>query len=55
MTVKTPQFYYNLLLQGYMFRLLRFITMPSNEQTQDYLIPSTIWDPITLTIGGVVL
>ena len=41
MTVKIQQFYYNLLLQGYMFRLLRVIIRPSNEQTQDYLIPKT--------------
>jgi len=39
MTVKTQQFYYNLLLQGYKFRL-RVIIRPSNEPTQDYLIPS---------------
>jgi hypothetical protein len=45
MTVKTQQFYYNLLLQGYMFRLLRVIIRPSNEPTQDYLIPSVLWDP----------
>ena len=38
MTVKTQQFYYNLLLQGYMFRLLGVISRPSNEPTQDYLI-----------------
>jgi len=38
MTVKTQQIYYNLLLQGYMFRLLRVIIRPSNEPTQDYLI-----------------
>jgi len=31
MAVKTQQFYYNLLLQGYMFRLLRIIIRPSNE------------------------
>jgi len=37
MTVKTQQFCYNLLLLGYMFRLLRFIIRPSNELTQDYL------------------
>jgi len=37
MTIKTQQFYYNLLLQGYMFRLLRVIIKPSNEPTQDYL------------------
>ena len=38
MTVKTQQFYYNLLLLGYMFRLLRFVIRPFNELTQDYLI-----------------
>ena len=37
MTVKTQQFDYNLLLQGYMFRLLRVIIRTSNELTQDYL------------------
>ena len=42
MTVKTQQFYYNLLFQGYMFRLLRVIIRPSNELTQDYLIPSAL-------------
>ena len=46
MTVKTQQFYYNLLLQGYMFRLLRVIIMPSNELTQDYLLPSALRDPV---------
>jgi len=35
MTVKTQQFYYNLLPQGYMFRLLRVIIRPSNEPNQD--------------------
>ena len=35
MTVKTQQFYYNLLLQCYMFRLLRVIVRSSNEPTQD--------------------
>ena len=55
MTVKTQQFYYNLLLQGYMFRLLRVIIRPSNELTQDYLIPSALWDHVALTIGGVIL
>jgi len=45
MTVKTQQFYYNLLLLGYMFRLLRVIIRPSNELTQGYLIPSALWDP----------
>ena len=42
MTVKTQQFYYNLVLQGYMFRLLRLIIRPSNELTQDYLNPSVL-------------
>jgi len=51
MAVKTQQIYYNLLLQGYMFRLLRVIIRPSNEPTQDYLIPSALWDPVALTIG----
>jgi len=55
MTVKTQQIYYNLLLQGYMFRLLRVIIRPSNEPIQDYLIPSVLWDPIALTIGGVIV
>ena len=35
MTVKTQEFYYNLLLLGYTFRLLRVIIRPSNELTQD--------------------
>jgi len=43
--VKTEQIYYTLLLQGYMFRLLRISVSPSNELTQDYLIPSALWDP----------
>ena len=51
MTVKTQQFYYNLLLQGYMFQLLRVISRPSNEPTQDYPITSALCDPIALTIG----
>jgi len=55
MTVKTQQFYYNLLLQGYMFRLLRVIIRPSNEPTQDYLIPSALWDPVALTIDVVIV
>jgi len=42
MTVKTQQIYYNLLLQGYMLRLLRVIIRPSNKPTQDYLIPSVL-------------
>ena len=52
MIVKTQQFYYNLLPRGYMFRL-RVIIRPSNEQTQDCLIPSALWDPVALTMGGV--
>jgi hypothetical protein len=55
MTVKTQQFYYNLLLQGYTFKLLRVIIRPSNEPTQDYLIPSALWDPVALTMGGVIV
>ena len=53
MTVKTQQFYYNLILQGYMFRLFRVIITPSNEPVQYYLIHSALWDPVALTIGGV--
>jgi len=55
MTVKTQQFYYNPLLQSYMFRLLGVIIRPSNEPTQDCLIPSAIWEPVALTIGGVIV
>ena len=55
MTVKTQQIYYDLLLQGYMFRLLRVIIRPSNEPTQDYLIPSALWDPVELTISVVIV
>jgi len=55
MTVKTQQIYYNLLLQGYMFRLLRFIVRPSNEPTQYYLIPSALWEPVALTVGVVIV
>jgi hypothetical protein len=55
MTVKIQQFYYNLLLQGYMFRRHRVIIRASNEQTQDYLIPSALWDPVTLIMGGVIV
>jgi len=55
MADKTQHINYNLLLQGYMFRLLRVIIRPSNEPTQDYLIPSALWDPVALTIGGVIL
>ena len=32
-----------------MFRLLRVIIRPSNELTQDYLIPSALRDPVALT------
>jgi len=52
MTVKTQQIYYIILLQGYMFRLLRIIIRPSNESTQDYIIPSALWDPVTLTVSA---
>jgi hypothetical protein len=52
MTVKKQQFYYNLLLLGYMFQLLRIIIRPSNEMTQDYVIPSALRDPVALTMGG---
>ena len=45
MTVKTKQFYYNLLIQVYMFRLLRVIIRPSNELTQVYLNPSALSSP----------
>jgi len=55
MTVKTQQIYYNLLLQGYMFRLLRVIIRHSNEPTQDYLIHSALWDPVALTMGVVIV
>jgi len=51
MTVKTQQFYYNLLLQGYMFRLLRVIIRPSNEQTQDYLIPNALYTGSLSALG----
>jgi len=55
MTVKTQQIYYNLLLQGYMFQLLRIIIRLSNKLTQDCLIPSALWDPVALTIGVVIV
>jgi len=55
MTVKTQQFYYNLLPGGYKFWLLRVIIRTSNELTQDYLIPSALWDPIALTMGDVIM
>jgi len=53
MTVTTQQIYYNLLLHGYMFRLLRVIIRPFNELIQYYLIHSALWNPVALTIGGV--
>jgi len=37
-----------------MFRLLRVIIRPSNELTQDYLIPIALWDPVALTIVGAI-
>jgi len=55
MTVKTQQLYYDLLLLGYMFLLLRVIIRPSNELTQDYLNPSGLRDPVALKMGGVIL
>jgi hypothetical protein len=54
MTAKT-QFYYNLLSQGYMFRLLRVIIRSCNELTQDYLNPSALRDPVALKMGGVIV
>jgi hypothetical protein len=44
MAAKTQQFYYDLLSQGYMFRLLRVIIRPSTEPIQNYLITSALWD-----------
>ena len=38
-----------------MFRLLTVIIRPSNEVTQDYLIPSALWDPVALTMVGVIV
>jgi len=38
-----------------MFRLLRVIIRPSNKLTQDYLIPSALWDPVPLTLGGLIV
>jgi len=38
-----------------MFRLLRVIISPSNEPTQDYLIPSALWDPVALIVGGTIV
>jgi len=50
---KHNSFYYNLLPQGYIFRLLRVIIRPSNEPIQYCLIHSALWDPVALTIVGV--
>jgi len=55
MTVKTQQLYYNLLLLGYIFQLLRVIIRPSNELTQDTLNPSALRDPVALTMVGVIV
>ena len=38
-----------------MFRLLRIIIRPSNELTQDYLIPSALLDPVALIIVGAII
>jgi len=38
-----------------MFLLLRVIIRPSNKPTEDYVIPSALWDPVALTIGGVIV
>ena len=48
MTIKTQQIYYILLLQGYMFRLLRVIIRPSNEPNQDYLIPRSLYKVVQI-------
>jgi hypothetical protein len=49
MAAKTQQFYYDLLSQGYMFRL-RVIIRPSAEPIQGYIITSALWDPVVLTL-----
>jgi hypothetical protein len=36
-----------------MFQPFRVIIRTSSEQTQDYLIPSALRDPVALTMGGV--
>jgi len=38
-----------------MFRLLKVIIKPSNEMTQDYLLPSALRDPVALTMGGAIV
>jgi hypothetical protein len=55
MAVKTQQFHYDLLSQGYMFRLLQVIIRPSTEVIQDYLISSSLWDPVVLTICAILV
>jgi len=55
MTVKTQRIYYDLPLQGYMFRLHRVIIRPSNEPIQYYLIHGALWDLVALMIGGVIV
>jgi len=52
---KHNKIYYTLPLSGYMFRLLRIIIRPSNELTQDYLIPSALLDPVALIIVGAII
>jgi hypothetical protein len=54
MAVKTQQFYYDLLSQGYMFRHLRVIIRPSTELIQDK-ITSALWDPVVLTIYAILV
>ena len=41
--------------QATCFDSLRVIIRPSNELTQDYLIPIALWDPVALTIVGVIV
>ena len=38
-----------------MFRLLRIIIRPYSELIQNYLIPSALWDPVALTVVGVIV
>jgi len=38
-----------------MFLLLRVIIRPSNELTQDYLIPNALRDPVALTVVGAII
>ena len=55
MSSKHNKIYYTLPLLDYMFRLLRVIIRLSSELIQDYLIPSALWDPVALTIVGVIV